>query len=134
MTQWVKDLLQLRSLLWCRFDPWPGNFSMLQVQPKNFFCFSSQNMVPFSSADTSSFPFPRPHYLREGLLTKIYLQLFFSFCIFRGTPAAFGSSQARGRIGVVAPPMPTAQPQQCGIQATSATYTTAHDNARYLIH
>ena len=35
---WVKDLalsLQwLRSLLWCGFDSWTGNFYMLQVQPK----------------------------------------------------------------------------------------------------
>ena len=34
----VKDLslsmLWLRSLLCCRFDPWPGNFCMLQVQSK----------------------------------------------------------------------------------------------------
>lgn len=37
LVQWVKDpLLQL----WCRlqlqlgFDPWPGNFHVLQVQPK----------------------------------------------------------------------------------------------------
>ena len=30
MVQWVKDpvlsLQRLRSLLWCGFDPWPGNF------------------------------------------------------------------------------------------------------------
>ena len=35
--QWVKDqeLLQLwqRSQLWLRFDPWPRNFHMPQVQP-----------------------------------------------------------------------------------------------------
>ena len=34
----VKDLaltlLWLRLLLWCRFDPWPGNFHMLWVQPQ----------------------------------------------------------------------------------------------------
>ena len=23
------------SLLWCGFDPWPGNFCMPWVQPKN---------------------------------------------------------------------------------------------------
>ena len=38
MAPWVKDLVVslqwLRSLLWCRFDPWPGNFHMLLVQPK----------------------------------------------------------------------------------------------------
>ena len=44
MVQWVKDLVlflqQLRSLLWLRlllwrrFDPWPGNFHMLQAWSK----------------------------------------------------------------------------------------------------
>ena len=38
MVQWVQDpelsLLRLGSLLWCGFDPWPGNALMLQVQPK----------------------------------------------------------------------------------------------------
>ena len=37
MTQWVKDpalsLQQLGLLLWCRFDPWPGNLHMPQVWP-----------------------------------------------------------------------------------------------------
>ena len=41
VVQWAKDLSfsleQLRSLLWCRFDPWPGNFHMQQAQPKNSF-------------------------------------------------------------------------------------------------
>ena len=36
VVQWVKDpalsLPPLRSLLWCRFDPWPENFHMLQAQ------------------------------------------------------------------------------------------------------
>ena len=38
VVQQVKDpvlpLLWLRSLLWHRFDPWPGNFCMPQAQPK----------------------------------------------------------------------------------------------------
>ena len=38
MEQQVKDLvlslLQLGSLLWPGFDPWPGNFYMLCVQKK----------------------------------------------------------------------------------------------------
>ena len=38
MVQWVKDLALLhlwcRVQLWLRFDPWPGNFHMLQVRPK----------------------------------------------------------------------------------------------------
>ena len=42
MAQWVKDpvLPQLwhRLQLWLEFDPWPGNFHMLQMQPlkKNY--------------------------------------------------------------------------------------------------
>ena len=38
VVQCVKDpalsLLWLRSLLWREFDPWPGNFHMLQIWPK----------------------------------------------------------------------------------------------------
>ena len=36
MAERVKDLMSLqwpRSLLWCGFDPWPGNFHMLWEQP-----------------------------------------------------------------------------------------------------
>ena len=36
MVQWVKDLSLSRLWLWLQlchgFDPWPGNFHMLQVQ------------------------------------------------------------------------------------------------------
>ena len=28
------SLLWFGSLLWCNFDPWPGNFCMLRAQPK----------------------------------------------------------------------------------------------------
>ena len=39
--QWVKALVLLqlwhRSLLWLGFDPWPRNFHMLWVQPKEIF-------------------------------------------------------------------------------------------------
>ena len=38
VAQWVKDTASLpwwlRSLLWYRFDPWPGNFHIPWVQPK----------------------------------------------------------------------------------------------------
>ena len=38
MVEQIKDpvlsLQQLRSLPWCRFDPWPGNFHRLQAQQK----------------------------------------------------------------------------------------------------
>ena len=60
------------------------------------------------------------------------------FCLFflpfsRAIPMAYGGSQARGLIEAVAA-KPTPEPQQCGIRAASATYTTAHDNTRSLIH
>ena len=39
VAQWVKDpalsLLRLKSLLWCRFDPWSRNFHLPRMQPKN---------------------------------------------------------------------------------------------------
>ena len=63
----------------------------------------------------------------------IYLFIYLSICLFRVTPAAYGSPQDRGRVGAVATG-PTPQPQQCQIRATSATYTIAHGNARSLIH
>ena len=51
----------------------------------------------------------------------------FIFLLFRAAPAAYRSSQARGLIGATATICwPTAQPQQCGIHAASATYITAH--------
>ena len=38
VAQWAKDpalsLQQLGSLPWCRFNPWPRKFHMLQEQPK----------------------------------------------------------------------------------------------------
>ena len=63
----------------------------------------------------------------------IFLFLFFVFLPFLGPfPVAYGGSQARGPIGAVA--WPTPEPQQCGIRATSATYTTAHGNPGSLTH
>ena len=61
---------------------------------------------------------------------RLYLSFTF-FCLFafsRATPAAYGGSQARGLIGAVATHL------QRGIRAESATYTTAHGNARSLTH
>ena len=53
--------------------------------------------------------------------------------IFRAAPAAYTSSQARGRIGRCNH-QPTPQPQQRRIRVMSATYTTTHSNARSLTH
>ena len=56
--------------------------------------------------------------------------LFIYLFIFRAVPVAFGSSQARGRIGG----MPQPQPQQHRIWAASVDYTIAQDNAGSLTH
>ena len=62
--------------------------------------------------------------------------VFFFFWRFRPrsppTPPSptYGDSQAGGPIRAVA----TTQPQQCGIPAASATYTTAHGNTGSLTH
>ena len=53
--------------------------------------------------------------------------------LFRVTPIAYGSSQARGQNWSYSC-QPTSQPQQYRIQVTSATYITSHNNARSLIH
>ena len=67
---------------------------------------------------------------------EIYLFIYLFICLFvfcRAAPVAYGGSQAGGLIGAVAAkPMP--EPQQLGIRAASATYTTAHDNARSPTH
>ena len=52
---------------------------------------------------------------------------YFYFLVFRAAPEAYGSNWSYSS-------RPTPQPQQCRIWAVSATYTTAHGNAGYLIH
>ena len=58
---------------------------------------------------------------------------FFFFCFFMAAPAAYGGFQARGQTRA-GRSWPRAQPQQCQIWAPSATYITAHGNARSLTH
>ena len=59
---------------------------------------------------------------------------FFVFLPFLGPlPVAHVGSQARGLIGAEAAGVGQ-RPQQLGIRAESATYTTAHGNARSLTH
>ena len=65
-----------------------------------------------------------------------FLYFFFFFCLFAiswAAPSAYRGSQARGLIGAVAAGR-TPGPQQRGIQAVSATYTTAHGNSGSLTH
>ena len=60
--------------------------------------------------------------------TMVFLSLVLFVCLFfRAAPAAHGSSWARRRKS-------ERQTQQGGIQATSATYTTAQGNTRSLTH
>ena len=59
--------------------------------------------------------------------------LYFFFCLFAiswAAPAAYGGSQARGRIGAVA----SLHHSHSNAGPTSATYTTAHGNAGSLTH
>ena len=49
--------------------------------------------------------------------------------LFRAGPVAYGHSLARGRIRAIAPCLHHSH-SKCGIQAASATYTTARSNAR----
>ena len=61
----------------------------------------------------------------------VHLNLTFFGSFFRAAPTLYGGSQARGLIRATAASL---QPQQRQIQATSATYTTVHGNARSLTH
>ena len=65
-------------------------------------------------------------------ISLFFLNLFI-FCLFRATPVAYGSSQARGHIGATAAGLHHS-PQQGSIRAVSATYTTAHGNTGPLTH
>ena len=63
----------------------------------------------------------------------IIIIIFFGlFAFSRAAPSAYRGSQARGWIGAVAAGL--RQSQQCGIRATSETYTTSHGNTRSLTH
>ena len=93
-------------LLWHRFDPWPRNFCMPQVQPKRkkkkhwehllwlgspscpIFLTPTDHpaMLPSRSLPTEPVTVPAPY-----LVPHIFL--------FRAILTAYGSSQARGQIG-----------------------------------
>ena len=69
-------------------------------------------------------------YMYICMYITMYIYFFFSF-LFRAAPTAYGNSQARGWIGAATAGL---QLQQLRIRAMSATYTSAHGNARSLIH
>ena len=57
----------------------------------------------------------------------------FFFFFFRASPVAYGSSQARGRIGAITAGLCHSH-SNLQIQAVSATYPPAHGNTRSLTH
>ena len=71
-------------------------------------------------------------YQIEDQMVVFLLFLFFGFCLFRATLAAYGGSKARGQTGTVAAGLHHSH-SNVQIQAASATYTTALNNARSLI-
>ena len=62
------------------------------------------------------------------LVFFFFFFFFFFFCLFRASPTAHGGSQARSRIGAIAASIHHSH-SNVGFRATSATYTTAHNNA-----
>ena len=56
-----------------------------------------------------------------------------TFFLFRATPAAYGSFQAKGSNESYSC-RSTPQPQQRQMRATSVSYTMAHGNTRFLTH
>ena len=76
---------------------------------------------------------------KKNLFITFGNRLIFFLCLFRAMPVAYGVSQARGPIGAAAAGLhyssqPQPQPQPRRIRDTSATYTTAHGNAKSLTH
>ena len=80
VAQRVKDLalslLGLGSLLWCRFNPWPGNSRMLWVRPKK----KKKRVSLIKPSILVKLERP-PHcteYIKKVNLLSLYLFLFFS--------------------------------------------------------
>ena len=102
------------SFLWISssfLDLWVYNFHQILKLSSHYF---------FKYFSTSSHSL-----LLLGLLLFIFL--------FRTTPVAYGSSQARG-LNQSYSCWPTPQPQQRQIRATSETFTTAQGNIGSLTH
>ena len=69
-----------------------------------------------------------------GFFVCLFVCLLFVFLPFSwATSTVCGGSQARG-LNRSCSCQPTPEPQQLGIRAVSAAYTTAHGNARSLTH
>ena len=68
-----------------------------------------------------------------NLASFSFLFFFLPPRLFRASPSAYGSSQARGANHIYSC-QPTPEPEPRRIRTTSATYTTAHGNTRSLTH
>ena len=81
-------------------------------------------------------PHPSTHYIELNFtsqLLKIVCIYLFTYYLFRATPAAYGSAQARGGIGAAAAGLHYSH-SSIGIWATFVTYTSAYGNTRSLTH
>ena len=107
MIQWVKDPelspMWPKLLLWCGFDPRPGNFHMPQVWLKKEKKRKKKKKILFSTEKKKKQGF----FLRGGGW---------------GCTCTIWKFQSRG-FNQSCSCQPTPQAQQLGIQATSATYT-----------
>ena len=102
-------------------------FFLLEVQRYSSSCWLHNRccMVGRQSA-----PFWPPDCILFFYLFNLFICFLF-FCLFAiswAATVAYGGSQARGQIRSCSRG-PTPGPQQHGIRAASATYTTAHGNA-----
>ena len=88
-------------------------------------------LLPFKEAALGFTDFFFYFFFKLSLsLSLFFFFFFFFFGLFRAVPEAYGSSQAKSNWNCSCWLKP--QPQQHGVWATPATYTTAHGNARSL--
>ena len=122
---WVTLWWVLESHLWLRDNLWCGLGTLV---------FSGLRWV-FLKRDVRRSWVPGVNWFdMPFVLVSLFLFFFFlSFCYFLGRSHGIwrfpghGSNRSRSH-------RPTPEPQQCGIRAASATYTTAPGNARSLTH
>ena len=109
-----------------------------EIKSKMDPCLPPGNALPTAESRGSVY---MPHYTRRiSVFTFLqYLEFFFSFfffwsfCLFCGRSCGIWRFPGQGSNGTCRC-RPTPEPEQHGIQAESATYTTAHGNIRSLTH
>ena len=122
----------------------PGGVLGIQSLSLNGIVITIMNILPEMQRDPGPLCFsPDVHpsvppafqlhlFLSHSVLSGSVLYFnFFIFCFFRAAPMAYGSSQARGRIGAVAAGL---HHSHNNAGSTSATYTTAHGKAGSFTH